>query len=733
MSKHNKHHKPSASHRGPTPQPAKPTPQKESAKDNSQKRGAWVRYKITAKLLSDAHLGSGVGGQGLHALLARDSQNRPVIWSTHLEGLLREAARTLSGKPEGEREGEADRLFGKAGGSRQQMVFTSLYLVQKEAPPSRVWRSTARESFDNRAPKGDTLRAIEFVPQCTVFEGHVELPETDVEQLKRLLQEVESIGHGRASGAGRVGLSLNKIDSSADGQGIFQIQQQRLRLLLKNLDPLCIAKTATPGNIIPTQPYIPGRTLLGALAAWLIAEGTEQAKQAATLLVNGDVAVSDALPLKDKTSLDRLGPVEVLPAPLSLQSKKPEGQVGNVPWWATPKNAPIRLNSDKQKQDPNGEKLKRPEPDLFVQRIGTGDWETYRPDIRIRLRNGRHEPTQKDPSLFAIEQIAENTQFLTELRGEDKALKALCAALQPVLSGIRWLRIGRSGAPVVVSRTSVPAQPGRQNTNNPVAGVSAYLTLTSDLLFRDDQLRWQTRLTQDTAQDLPGWPNGFSGTLTEEIFKPILQEETEIRGFNGTSGLWRLPAVGIRRGSVFKVNAALASELRKLASKGAWLGERTHEGFGRFRIDEEDKLPGVTPVSQQTNSSSAIRCRDDASELVAATTEGWKDEYVKGKESETSPRPSLSQWQDLVNELDQEKSVMPAPSASEALKSRKNPQTAGAAGWKHQAAQTVLDYLQQQPDRAQRAEYARMFVRWLRADRKKQGLEAAPVKQEVAQ
>ena len=727
MSKHNKHHKQSASHRGPTPQPAKPTPQKESAKDNSQKRGAWVRYKITAKLLSDAHLGSGVGGQGLHALLARDSQNRPVIWSTHLEGLLREAARALFSK-EKEKE-EEGRLFGREGGTRQQMVFTSLYLVQKESPPSRVWRSTARESFDNRAPKGDTLRAIEFVPQGTVFEGQVELPETDVEQLKRLLQEVESIGHGRASGAGLVGLSLSSANMSVGSPPPFT---NKLIVSLTNLDPLCIAKTATPGNIIPTQPYIPGRTLLGALAAWLIAEGSEPSKKAAELLVNGAVSVSDALPMGKSDSARSLSEVDVLPAPLSLQSKKPEGQVGNVPWWATPKNAPIRLNSDKQKQDPNGEKLKRPEPDLFVQRIGSDQWETHRPDIRIRLRNGRPEPTQKDPSLFAIEQIAEDTQFLTELRGEDKALKALCAALQPVLSGIRWLRIGRSGAPVVVSRTSVPAQPGRQNTNNPVAGVSAYLTLTSDLLFRDDQLRWQTRLTQDTAQDLPGWPNGFGGTLTEEIFKPILQEETEIRGFNGTSGLWRLPAVGIRRGSVFKVNAALASELRKLASKGAWLGERTHEGFGRFRIDEEDKLPGVTPVSQQTNSSSAIRCRDDASELVAATTEGWKDEYVKGKESETSPRPSLSQWQDLVNELDQEKSVKPVPSASEALKSRKNPQTAGAAGWKHQAAQTVLDYLQQQPDRAQRAEYARMFVRWLRADRKKQGLEAAPVKQEVA-
>lgn len=722
MSKHNKHHKQSASHRGPTPQPAKPTPQKESAKDNSQKRGAWVRYKITAKLLSDAHLGSGVGGQGLHALLARDSQNRPVIWSTHLEGLLREAARTLSGKPEGEREGEADRLFGKAGGSRQQMVFTSLYLVQKESPPSRVWRSTARESFDNRAPKGDTLRAIEFVPQCTVFEGHVELPETDVEQLKRLLQEVESIGHGRASGAGRVGLSLNKIDSSADGQGIFQIQQQRLRLLLKNLDPLCIAKTATPGNIIPTQPYIPGRTLLGALAAWLIAEGTEQAKQAATLLVNGDVAVSDALPLKDKTSLDRLGPVEVLPAPLSLQSKKPEGQVGNVPWWATPKNAPIRLNSDKQKQDPNGEKLKRPEPDLFVQRIGTGDWETYRPDIRIRLRNGRPEPTQKDPSLFAIEQIAENTQFLTELRGNQQAMQTLCTALKAVLTKQRWLRIGRGGSPVQVEKTA-PLTEERQ----PASVKYAYLTLTSDLLFRDDQLRWQTRLTQDTAQDLPGWPNGFSGTLTEEIFKPILQEETEIRGFNGTSGLWRLPAVGIRRGSVFKVNAALASELRKLASKGEWLGERTHEGFGRFRIDEEDKLPGVSQktTSGETGSSPALRTGhdDDPSETVAYATKGWSESYKRNQGTPSLPRPSLSQWQDLVTDLENGK--------SDALTARLDPKTAGAAGWKHPAAEAVLKNLKTLSV-TNSAAHAQMFVRWLRANRKKQGLEAAPVKQEVA-
>ena len=193
-----------------------------------------------------------------------------------------------------------------------------------------------------------------------------------------------------------------------------------------------------------------------------------------------------------------------------------------------------------------------------MQRNGNGSWETHRPDTRIRLRNGRPNPDDKDPSLFAIEQIAEDTRFLTELRGTKEDMQKLCAALVPVLTKKRWLRIGRGGVPVQVEKAAPLT-----DEKPPASNGNAYLTLTSDLLFRDEQLRWQTRLTADNVKDLPGWPDGFTEKLTEEIFKPILQEETEIRGFNGTSGLWRLPAAGIRRGSVFKVNATLANKLRE--------------------------------------------------------------------------------------------------------------------------------------------------------------------------
>ena len=65
-------------------------------------------------------------------------------------------------------------------------------------------------------------------------------------------------------------------------------------LLLKNRDPLCITATATPDNLIPSLAFVPGRTLLGAVAAWLIAEGD---RDTASLLTSGKVSVSDALPL----------------------------------------------------------------------------------------------------------------------------------------------------------------------------------------------------------------------------------------------------------------------------------------------------------------------------------------------------------------------------------------------------------------------------------------------------
>jgi hypothetical protein len=632
----------------------------------------WVRRALTAEFLSDAHLGSGSGGGGVDALVARDRHDCPVIWASHVEGVLRDAARRLRGDQ------EAGDFFGRAGGQQQRAVFTSLYAT--ENPESHIWRSTAREAFDNRAPKDDTLRVIEYVPKGTKLVGEVELPASDLPTLQRLVQEVDALGGGRSTGAGRVKLSLSEVRASSRKTSS---QTGRLVLLLKNRDPICITATATPDNPIPSLAFVPGRTLLGAVAAWLIAEGD---RETASLLTSGKVSVSDALPLPEAPT--KLDGVEVLPAPLSLQSEKPKGAAGDVPWWAQ-STAPTRRFDAWSVQ----KKLKRPEDDLFVYRASASDaWTTFRPARRVRLRNGRPDPQQSDASLFAIEQIVEETHFLAELHGSPEDLKKLAEKLGPILEGRRWLRVGRAGAPVEVARLECGGAASVMKTPD-----RALLTLTSDLLVRDDHLRWRTALDEGALKALLG----------DVQLGKALQDSVMVHGFNGTSRLWRMPAAAIRRGSVFEVSGAGIGKLAERAAKREWLGERTHEGFGRFRIDAA--LPGVTNEAGTSDVSSTTR--DVAEEAVAAKTQEWFNAHksLAKRGGGNDRKPSPSQWLDLVGALER--------GETDALTSRLHPTTAGGKSWKHTDARAILEKLN---DRAlqfsQRALHARLFVRWLRAD-----------------
>lgn len=635
----------------------------------------WIRQTLTAELLSDAHLGSGSGGAGIDALVARDRHNRPVVWSSHVEGVLRDAARRLRG------DAAAKDFFGHEGGKRQQAIFTSLYA--KHDPESHIWRSTARKNFHNRAPKDDTLRVIEHVPKGTKLVGEVELPASQLDTLRRLVQEIDALGGGRATGAGRVKLSLADVASTSRATGAAT---GRLVLLLKNLDPLCITATATPDNLIPSLAFMPGRALLGAVAAWLIAEGD---RDTASLLTSGRISVSDALPLP--LSPPELEGVEVLPAPLWLMSEKPKGSAGDMPWWAQP-TAPTKRVDKRASR----EKLRRPEDDLFVFRENASSaWTAFRPLRRVRLRNGRPDPKQPDASRFAIEQIAEETHFIAEFHGSADDLKVFAEKLEPVLGGQRWLRVGRAGAPVEVAQLT-------WSDTEPVtkAETRALLTLTSDLLLRDEHLRWRTALDADALKELFG---------DDVSLEDSVQDSVMVHGFNGTSGLWRMPAAAIRRGSVFEISGAGIEKLVKCIAKNEWLGERTHEGFGRFRIDEV--LPGVTEEAPTSNTLTIAE--DIKEEAIAAKTRSWFDAHESLAKSghDNDRKPSLSQWLDLIGELEAD--------SKDALTSRLSPTTAGGKNWKHSDAKAILEKLNrvQAPERKL---YARFFVRWLRANMRKE-------------
>lgn len=72
-------------------------------------------------------------------------------------------------------EGESETLeLKRSTAELKRAAYTSLYA--KDNPESRIWRSTAREAFDNRVPKDDTLRVLEYVPKGTKLVDEVELP-----------------------------------------------------------------------------------------------------------------------------------------------------------------------------------------------------------------------------------------------------------------------------------------------------------------------------------------------------------------------------------------------------------------------------------------------------------------------------------------------------------------------------------------------------------------------------
>lgn len=644
----------------------------------------WIRQTLTAELLSAAHFGSGTGGGGIDALVARDRHGRPVIWASHVEGVLRDAMRRLRD------DAAAKEFFGSAGGKRQRAIFTSLYTSSEL--PSHIWRATASTSFDNRAPKDDTLRAIEYVPRGMRFTGEVELPASQLETLQRLVQEVDALGAGRANGAGRVKLGLAAAASKPHPRST---PTGRLLLLLKNRDPLCITATATPDNLIPSLAFVPGRTLLGAMAAWLIAE---DARAEATLLTSGQVSVSDALPLPQLP--EKLEGLQVLPAPLSLQNEKPTGASGELPWWAQAGEPPKRLDGLSRSDDQD--ELKRPADDLFVYRQNEqAAWCTYQPARRVRLRNGRPNPQQDDASLFAIEQIVEETCFFAELHGSVDDLEELSAKLAPVLEGRRWLRVGRAGAPVEVAQFAFANHAPTPRTEG-----KALLVLASDLLVRDEKLRWRTALDEAALKEL----------LDADVqLEDAMQDSVMVHGFNGTSRLWRMPAAAVRRGSVYRISGLGVAKLAARAANAQWLGERSHEGFGRFRIETE--LPGITKETNRAPAATAARptatqqIADSADELAAARTLEWFNgstelARVRKKDASGQTPPSLSQWFALINELE--------AGNRDALTNRLTPTTAGGKSWNHTKAKDVLHKLQAL-EQQQCALHARYFVRWLRA------------------
>ena len=441
--------------------------------------------------------------------------------------------------------------------------FTALRLAELPAdlPQSfGVWASTARGAFSRR-PDDQTLRQIEFVRAGPVLCGLIRLDgdDADIDLFRKMLRRLEALGGSRTRGWGRV--TLVSVEDVPVGTGaapqlnlpLPPHQPVELRLLLRNLEPLNIARTAYAGNIVEGLAFLPGGTLCGALLGRL---GDDFV---------GGMLVGHAYVLPDDLA-EGTGwmTAQVVPIPLSMQAAK-SGQGGAAdgsPWWSRPSGGDPRPAWPAQQDKlapispkPEGLVYKRIKGDEWLVR-GASDphWRRFRPAMAVRLRNAvpfsRLDPEYKDlEGLFSEQVLREGQTFVAHVRFDNEAkaaefLRRLAPFFGTDNARAAWLRIGRGGRPMRVLDAAIAPQP-------PVAiaapADTLTLTLTSDLVARTPVLAFAVVLDPALLVALLN-----DGSLSAEGLKvaDLVCETTTVLGFNRATGLPRRSVLAIRRGSV---------------------------------------------------------------------------------------------------------------------------------------------------------------------------------------
>lgn len=532
--------------------------------------GAPLFFQLEVQAVEDLHTGSGTGSGDVDALVQRDHRGQPVIRASHFRGLLREAGEELIAF-DGEVEENLNRLLGAPGTTRGALRMTSLHMA--EGRETLVWGSTKRVD-GGRAAEEDTLRFVEHVAAGTRFVARLRLPDSACQPLlERLLGRIDRLGGDRNRGSGLVKLHWEPRSTSSR-ELRTERNGTRLRLVLRNLEPLCLPATGHPGNLIRTHSFVRGQTLRGALMAWAIHNGHQDA-----LPLFDRMSVGDALPLPDGVDCAHT----VVPIPLSIQTPKPSATDAEVPWWADSPAAPAAFDSLGVKPQMD-EKPKRPGAHEYLcRRERKGPWVRYTPTMSVRLRNATPDRgSREEATLFSVEEIAEDTRFQADLLFDDEAsARDFLAAFTALLCAGDWLAVGRGGQPVVVeSIAAVPEQSGAHFADDWI------LTLASDLIVRGEHLGFLDHLDLPRLCALAGAPEGEGWAIEQAVV-----ESAPVHGFNAVTGLTRAPALALRRGSCWRIRGPGSAALAKaLASKPA-LGERIGEGFGRFLID-------VQPISE---------------------------------------------------------------------------------------------------------------------------------------
>lgn len=590
-------------------------------------------YNIVIRLEEDLHSGTGTGSGSLDAIQITGRDSLPVIRATHLRGLLRTAGRFLCEIGHCSQE-EYQRLFSKPGEWQSAALLMQSLRFQSESQEqadwSLQWTNTSRK-LNSRTPKEDTLRTLEYVKAGSRFYGQWILTDASLANLLRdCLQQVTHLGSSRSRGSGRISVECFEqvIEDKTKSLPKPDSEQTRLRLVLRNLEPLCLPITGYAGNIIPSACYIRGQQLFGALVAYAL-RGQNKSMAESLLAPNNQVQIGNAYPLPEQVSVSEdCEQWMLLPFPLNIYHEKPKPQTSpEQPWW-TWQTGKMNYLGERNEQDQfqpknneDGEKLKRPGDREFLFRSSTQEnWQRYQPKMAVHMRN--QTPVEENPytgeekredDLFSEEEILEDTRFLCDIVFPRIELaQAFVDAFEDLLNGQTWLSVGRGGRPIVVER-AIWLKPEPVSSSTEPNTQKLTILLTSDLIARSKTLGFYEALDIKVLQELLR-----KEINTDKLKYQVYQDTTTVRGFNYLTRLPKAPVLAIRRGSAIEISGATdeIKNLRQALQQKMALGERINEGFGRFKLDlifrknhQPDKAELKPNVRIGTQESVLVHCQ----------------------------------------------------------------------------------------------------------------------------
>lgn len=595
--------------------------------DDERKR--FFRCTGTFRTLEELHCGTGLGrGAQCDDAQMRDRRGLPVVSATTVRGLVREQARRL---------GNGDlfnRFFNYASGD--SLMFRSARLADEHAVDLFVLVSRTAIDPDTGAAMDQTLRTIECARRGLTFTVQVQgsAPEGEYETatafVKRALSPMQEIGGGRRRGTGAIQwISEPVIEDLTHSEAPSPWDTDRIIVVVKLLEPTCLAQGFQAGSVIHSQDYIPGTTFLGALRHIYRTDPDVRDALGDTFLDDGGpMSVSNLYPLPDSMPCNpRVLP---MPVPMSFRGEKRAKD---------PFKEDV-LDRDGEGERPDARRLKRIGGFLFIP--PDGDPLIYAPPMEIRLRNRIDSDTGRvaERDFFGQEALAEGVRLAGVLRFDSPGQAQTFLRAFGAYTGEkgRWIGLGRGRQPVSLAFYPMEASQGQVPAEVPDT-FKVYLT-SDAILRRPDRLTFFTKLNEISLAAGMGIEVPGDGAF-EQV--EAYDRETPVRGFSALGGLLRTEALALEKGSCAKfrvkdkVKAKAFFQSLCQHAVGEGIGERTGEGFGRLCV-----VSG--PLIKKAVRPSVIMPVEGRAELWREEVHKDVEDFVWNNWSALQNGPSKSQW-----------------------------------------------------------------------------------------